>query len=43
MVYQIESDVLGHPKKNYQDWFDEHGKHLKKLLETRNTARQESR
>ena len=41
-MYQTASDVRGHPGKKHQDWFDEHDKHLKKLLEARNTARQES-
>ena len=38
-MYQTASDVLGHPERKHQDWFDEH---LKKLLEARNTARQEN-
>lgn len=41
-MYQTASDVLGHPGKKHQDWFDEHDKHLRKLLEARNTAGQES-
>ncbi|KAM9333757.1 uncharacterized protein KZ484_018739 [Pholidichthys leucotaenia] len=38
-VYQTASDVLDHPERKQQDWYDEH---LKKLLEARNTARQEN-
>ena len=41
-MYQTASDVLGHPERKHQDWFDEHDEHLKKLLEARNTARQEN-
>ena len=41
-VYQTASDVLGHPERKHQDWFDEHDEHLKKLLKARNTARQEN-
>ena len=26
-MYQTASDVLGHPEKKNQDWFDEHDKH----------------
>ena len=41
-VYQTASDVLGHPERKHQDWFNEHDEHLRKLLEARNTARQEN-
>ena len=41
-MYQTASDVLGHLERKHQDWFDEHDEHLKKLLEARNTARQEN-
>ena len=41
-VYQTASDVLDHPERKHQDWFDEHNEYLKKLLEASNTARQEN-
>ena len=41
-MYQTASDVLGYPERKHQDWFDEYDEHLKKLLEARNTARQEN-
>ena len=41
-MYQTASDVLGYPERKHQDWLDEHDEHLKKLLEARNTARQEN-
>ena len=41
-VYKTAGDVLHHPERKHQDWFDDHDEHLGKLLEARNTARQEN-
>ena len=34
-VYQTSTEVLGHPKRRYADWFDENEPTIKLLLENR--------
>ena len=38
-MYRTAKDVLGKPRRNHQDWFDDSDSKLQELLEARNLAR----